>query len=155
MKQLLFSVMLLLLLTSTSQREAQGPVYIIHSDEGSLLRDGKKGGLLIMQQVDQTVPFVYSHPRRRVGAEHLPDFMRVWASGNQLQFNNDLPDAHLLYYNSSIGDYINLLVELTELDYNEKQNSIQFKILFKEENPTVKEDLGEVTLFVDCFPFCA
>ena len=135
-------------------KKAQGPVYIIHSDEGSLTMTHESEAVLELKEVDQTVPYVFSHPVRKIGAERLPEFMRVWTAGGKLQYDKDPPDAHLLYYDKSLGDYIDLFVELLETSYDEDMRSISFRIHIFTENPKIKENLGEVTLFVDCFPFC-
>lgn len=135
-------------------KAAQGPVYIIHSDSGSLQMKENNGAVLMLNDIDQTVPFVYSHPKRRIGAQILPEFMRIWASGNKLQFDEDPPNAHLLYYYSPKIGFVDLFVELLQVNYNEKENHIRFDLRFLQKPEHIKENLGEVTLFVDCFPFC-
>lgn len=154
MRRCFLFFLLWIALLSADGRKTQGPVFILHSDKGSLQMVGKYEALLLMQEVDQTVPFVYSHPVRRIGAEHLTEFMRVWAAGGQLQYDKDPPDAHLLYYDTHEGDYVDFFIELLDTSYEADMNSLTFKIRFFNDRVPNKEDLGEVTLFVDCFPYC-
>ncbi|MCH9610210.1 MAG: hypothetical protein S4CHLAM81_06760 [Chlamydiales bacterium] len=151
MRRILFLSLLLFL---SAARQAQGPVYIIHADQGMLEMKSKQTAILMLEEVDQTVPFIYSHPVRRVGAQNLTEFMRVWAAGDRLQYENDPPDAHLFYYDARGGDYVDLLVELTSVAYTEGATSMSFELRFLSDQPDIKENLGEVTLFIDCYPFC-
>ena len=157
MKKWLFYATLLLFFKTpvmAQVRLAEGPVYIIHSDAGALQIESDDKAVLIMSDIDQTVSYVYSHPKRRIGAELLPEFMLIWASGNKLQYDKDPPDAHLLYYYSPKIGFVDLFIELLDVNYNQKENTIHFELHFLSKPEHIKENLGEVTLFVDCFPFC-
>ncbi|MCP5469444.1 MAG: hypothetical protein H7A36_02945 [Chlamydiales bacterium] len=163
MKSFLFYTMLPLLFAGCTMhaeeksKSAQGPIYIIHSQQGQLTPTGDgREGMLDLSQVDETVPFVYSHPVRRVGAQRLDEFLRIWAAGGKLQYTNDPPDAHLLYYDEHKDAYTNILIEILHIDGNrdDDNEALSFEIRCLEEDRLKGEILGEVTLFIDCFPFC-
>lgn len=136
-------------------KQARGPVFILHARRGSILplKDPSLAKL-IMNQVDQTVPFVYSHPTRRVGVEKISKFLQRWQSGKKLEYDRDPPDAYLLFYDEKNRDNTQLFIELLDMEFEEEIGVLIFKIRSLTDQPLEKRLTGEMTLFVDCFPFC-
>ncbi len=153
MKKLLICALFLISVTAFA-REIRGPVYIIHADVGLFRMINESEGMLILDNLSQTVPFVNNQKTFKIGARRLTEFMNIWAAGGKLHYNDDPPDAQLLYYNQIKAAYVELLVELVEISFSENMSSITFKVNFFQQASSIPNELGEVTLFVDCFPFC-
>ena len=145
----------LLICTSARAREDVHPIYILHCNKAEFNPIGKQQAVLILHSPDQTVPYIYSQPTRRVGAERLVEFMRVWAPNGILQYDQEPPTGHLLYFDKHKREYINLLISIQNAEYNQDVTSLSFQLGFFIEDPYIPENIGEVTLFIDCFPYCA
>jgi|GEM_PF-5468202 len=152
MKKILIFALFLLSVTGFA-REKGGPVYIMHADVGLFRMINESEGMLILHNLSQTVPFVNNEQTLKIGARRLTEFMNIWAAGGKLRYD-DPPDAQLLYYSNLKATYIDFLVELTEISFSEDMSSITFKVNFFQEASSIPNELGEVTLFIDCFPFC-